>query len=406
MKTTNTKSLTKFSYFAEVKKGFKFKNYWLYGVLLFAMVICIALGATGLVRRSTILMFEQIGYTMIAVVSLSLVVGFLGELSLGHAAFMSIGAMFGAFFQNTIFPGLSASVPLLSLIIAIIIGGLIAGVFGFIIGLPALRLKGDYLAIVTLAFGEIVKVIFINIPGFGGAIGFSNNFRYNKSTLFIIIFVIAFLIIILCKNLIKSKHGRQIMAIRDNEIAARACGVNVSYYKIFVFTLSAVLAGVAGVLYGATRTQIDPKVFNYNYSINNILLMVIIGGMGNLNGSVIAAIVVTYVDIKLQTVLTGDLAALKNIIYAVILIAIIMYRNIPQLANFREKYNLTKLFDLLKKNYYKKVLKKEYVKNPGEKKEYSAEWSKIPTKVDMDATLSDSFSVSDDNNPEKKGEIK
>lgn len=394
-------------YFGEVKKNFKFKYYWLYAFLLIGMAVCIALGLTNAVQRSAILLFEQIGYTMIAVVSLSLVVGFLGELSLGHAAFMSIGAMLGTFFQNAIFPSLSASSPFVALFLSMIIGGLVAGLFGFIIGLPALRLKGDYLAIVTLAFGEIVKVIFINIPGFGGAIGLTNDYRYDKSTLFIIIFVIAFLTVILCNNIIKSKHGRQIMAIRDNEIAARACGVNVSYYKVLIFTISAVLAGVAGVLYGASSNQVDPKIFNYNYSINNILIMVIIGGMGNLNGSVIAAIVVTYLDIKLQTVITGSLAALKNIIYAAILIAIIMYRNIPSLANFREKYNLNALATNIKKFWSTKVLKKEYVVDPGEKKEYPGEWSKIPTKIDMDAVLSDNFSNKEEDNPDnRKGEIK
>ena len=394
-------------YFGEVKKGFKFKYYWLYTFLLIGMTICIALGLTNAVQKSTKLLFEQIGYTMIAVVSLSLVVGFLGELSLGHAAFMSIGAMIGTFFQNAIFPGLSASSPFIALFLSMIIGGLVAGLFGFIIGLPALRLKGDYLAIVTLAFGEIVKVIFINIPEFGGAIGLANNFRYDKNTLFIIIFVIAFLTVILCNNIIKSKHGRQIMAIRDNEIAARACGVNVSYYKVLIFTISAVLAGVAGVLYGASSNQVDPKIFNYNYSINNILIMVIIGGMGNLNGSIIAAIVVTYLDIKLQTVITGNLAALKNIIYAGVLIAIIMYRNIPALSNFRENYNLNVLATKIKKLWSTKVLKKEYVVDPGEKKEYPGEWSKIPTKIDMDAVLSDNFSNKEEDNPDnRKGEIK
>ena len=197
------------------------------------------------------------------------------------------------------------------------------------------------------------------------------------------------------------------MAIRDNEIAARACGVNVSYYKVLIFTISAILAGIAGVLFGAASNQVDPKIFNYNYSINNILIMVIIGGMGNLNGSVIAAIVVTFVDIKLQTVLSGDLSALKNIIYASILIAIVMYRNIPALNNFREKYNLNVLARYIKKLWQTKVLKKEFKEDPGEKKEYQGDWSKIPTKVDMDAVLSDSFSNKDEDNPDnRKGEIK
>lgn len=389
----------------ETPRKFKFKRYLIYYAFALFLIIFGTLSVTVGLKRSTTMLFEQIGYTMIAVISLSLVVGFLGELSLGHAGFMSIGAVLGIYIQQTLFSGLAQSAPLISLIITMIIGGLIAAVFGFLIGLPALRLKGDYLAIVTLAFGEIVKIIFQNIPSLGGAIGLSNEYRYNKKTLFIVIIFVAFLVLVLVKNLLKSKFGRNIMSIRDNEIASRAMGINVTFYKLMVFVLSAFLAGVAGVLYGASVNTVTSSTFGYNYSINNILVMVVIGGMGNINGSVFSAIIVTFIDIKLGTNLAGNLALIKPIIFALILILIVIYNNAPGLKNFREKYNLHNLYIFIKKKLKRLFFKTEELKNdPSIQKDFNADWSKIPTKIEMNTIVSTDLKIDiDPTKPDKGG---
>ncbi|MBR1867626.1 MAG: branched-chain amino acid ABC transporter permease [Clostridia bacterium] len=375
------------NYISLIKKGFKIKNFINYFVVIAVTLIFGLISGIGGLNRSTLALLEQIGYSVIAAVSLSLVVGFLGELSLGHAAFMSLGAFTGSLFQNAVFPSLSSSAPLLSLILAMIIGGIIAGLFGFIIGLPALRLKGDYLAIVTLAFGEIIKIIFQNMDLFGGVMGFQNKYRYDINSLFIVIFVVLLLALAVIQNLIRSKHGRAVMAVRDNEIAAKSMGVNVSYYKIAVFVISAVIAGVAGVLFANTQSTIKSSKFDYNYSIN-LLVMVVLGGMGNVNGTLLASTVITFIDVKLATILTGDLAVIKNIVYALILIVMVIYNNAPSLKKFRERFNLTNAFNALKKFILTLFNKKKKTKNSAEEVEFGADWSKIPTKIEMDAILS------------------
>ena len=223
-------------------KKFKLKH-WINYILILALAIPFTVMAfTGSVKGSTSLMLAQIGYSIILAVSLNLVVGFLGELSLGHAGFMCAGAYIGCFTANylhTVIPN-----PTVVLILSMIVGGFTAAVFGLIIGLPTLRLKGDYLAIVTLAFGEIIRTVFMNQEVFGGALGLTTR-KYGK-TLFVIVFVMAIFTVFVTQNLMKSKHGRAIQAIRDNEIAARAMGVNVTYYKLAVFVIAAFFAGIAG----------------------------------------------------------------------------------------------------------------------------------------------------------------
>ena len=387
------------SYFSYFKKGLTIRNYWMYTCFAIFIIVGIILSSLNVPKSSTYQLFEQIGYTIIAVISLSLVVGFLGELSLGHAGFMSIGAFTGMFFQQVVLNSLASKdgfPAVIALFISMIVGGTIAAIFGFIIALPALRLKGDYLAIVTLAFGEIVKIVFQNIDiqsitnSKGSPVwsttGVIHDFRFNSHWLYIIIFAVALLFVVMIRNLLKSPHGRNIMAIRDNEIAARAMGVNVTFYKILVFVFSAFIAGVAGVLFGASQSTIAASKFDYNYSINNILVIVVLGGMGNLEGSVIAALVVAILNNRLQTVLTGDLASLKNIIYALILVLVVIYNNAPFTKTFREKYNFRVLWNFIKK----KISKPKDPTDPEKDKDdpsYSADWSKIPTKIPMDAIM-------------------
>jgi branched-chain amino acid transport system permease protein len=229
-----------------------------------------------------------------------------------------------------------------------IVGGIVAALLGFVIGLPALRLRGDYLAIVTLAFGEIVRTVVMNLPAewFGGALGMSTP-RFEYKYLFIVCFVMVLLCLAVTQNLIRSKHGRAIIAIKDNEIAARAMGIDVTKYKLTVFVISSFFAGVAGVLYSYSQYRVQSVSFDYNYSIE-ILVMVVLGGMGSINGSIVAAALITFINYKLQNLLSGNLAVLQNLIYAIILILIVIYKNAPSLKGFRERYNLNTLAAWLK----------------------------------------------------------
>lgn len=357
-------------------KAAKWKYYINYVVIGAIALVYTILALTGGLKSSTTMLLEKASISVIAAVSLSLVVGFLGELSLGHAGFMCIGAYLGGKVSAVLEPVLGRSNMLLNFIIALIVGGVCAAVFGAIIGLPALRLKGDYLAIVTLAFGEIVKVIFQQSKTFGANLGLPTP-RYNKDYFFIICFVMILATLAVSQNLIRSKHGRAITSIRDNEIAAKATGINVTRYKLMVFTISAFFAGVAGVLFSFSNNTVQSVKFGYNYSIE-ILVMVVLGGMGSINGSIIAAALITYLNIKLQTVLTGDQAVLKDFFYALILILVVIYNNAPALQGFREKYNFKALVAKFKKPRH----------DPSVIKDDESKWDRVPSKIKMDALLS------------------
>lgn len=352
-------------------------------IIALFLVIFALLSVTGNLSMSSQFLLEKIAISILLAVSLGLVVGFLGELSLGQAGFMCIGAYFGGKIASLLVASLGNG--LLTLFISILVGGLTAAISGFIIGLPALRLKGDYLAIVTLAFGEIVKTIFLNTSAesFGGATGLSTP-RYNRTYLFIYAFIFVIIMLLVIQDLIRSKHGRAITAIRDSEIASRATGINVTRYKLLVFSLSAFFAGIAGVFYSYSNFQVQCTKFDYNYSIE-ILVMVVLGGMGNINGSIIAGTLITFLQIKLATVLTGNLAVLQNVLYALILILIVIYNNSPKLKSFREKHNI--------KNLFKKIFKPKA--DPSIQKEDEAKWDRIPTKINMDELLSMDVKVSE-----------
>lgn len=378
---------------AEKRKNFKIKDYINYLLVLALAIPFTVIAYTSNIPRSTADLLCQIGFSMILAISLNLVVGFLGELSLGHAGFMCVGAYLGCYCAKLMEP----LMPLpLVLMLSMLIGGLCAAVFGLLIGLPTLRLKGDYLAIVTLAFGEIIRNIFRNLPKelFGGAIGLS-TINYGRH-LFIAAFIMVLVTVFVSQNLMKSKHGRAIQAIRDNEIAARAMGTNVTYYKLVVFVIAAFFAGIAGVIYGFNTTPVAYSKFSFNYSIE-ILVMVVLGGMGNITGSVIASALLTFINIKLTTTLSGDLAALKYLIYALILILMVMWNNAPKLKNVREKYSLH--------NFISKFLEKRkpvaVKENGGVEAPTNAAWSKIPSKIKMDAILSADVAPDKTYEPEK-----
>ena len=346
------------------------------------LIFTILTFTTGL-KQSNLFLLEKITINITLAVSLSLVVGFLGELSLGHAGFMCVGAYFGGITSMLLDnSGLMEGKGVLSFIISMVVGAVVAGICGLIIGLPTLRLRGDYLAIVTLAFGEIVKTIFDNVTftiggkTVGGPIGIKTP-RFDKQYFFIIGFIIVLVTIAVIQNLIRSKHGRAITAIRDNEIAARATGINVTKYKLTGFIISAIFAGIAGVMYSFSNSNVSAGFFDYNKSIE-ILVMVVLGGMGSINGAIISAAFITFLDVKLQSVLTGNLAVLSDMIYALVLIGVIIYNNAPALRSFRDKFNAkrlaSRLFGLLRNKH-------GYVDDEGK-------WDRVPTKINMDELLS------------------
>ncbi len=370
---------------------FKLKNCINYILVAAATVIFAILNSTGGLKTSYANLLVQIGYSVILAVSLNLVVGFLGELSLGHAGFMCIGAYIGTFISiqlNTVIDS-----KIICLIISMLCGGILAAFFGFLVGLPALRLKGDYLAIVTLAFGEIVRTVLKNLPWFGKAMGMTTGavkFTKKDAPLFIVVFITVIIVLFLVQSLVRSKHGRAITAIRDNEIAAKAMGINVTFYKLFVFVFAAFFAGVAGVFYGHYTTPVMYTFFSYNYSIE-ILVMVVLGGMGSINGSIIAATLITIINTMLQKYLPGELAALKFLIYALILIGLVIFNNAPKLAAFKEAVSFKAL---LAKLTAKKRRPEDILNDP-------AHWDKIPTKIHMDEVLSTDIQPGNEYVPDK-----
>ena len=364
------------SSFFEKIKGSALKHYSNYIAVSAVLLIFTVLTLTDSLPQSTLFLLEKIGISIILSVSLGLVVGFLGELSLGHAGFMCIGAYLGGKTAELLSDvGIEG---ILSLLISVVVGALCAAALGFVVGLPALRLKGDYLAIVTLAFCEIVKTIFENSSkeSFGGPVGLRTP-RFDKHYLFIIIFVFILICLAVMQNIIRSKHGRAITAIRDNEIAARATGINVTKYKLTAFIISAAFAGIAGVMYSFANSTVTAASFDYNYSIE-ILVMVVLGGMGNITGGMISAAVITFLNVKLTTMLTGDNAVLKDLLYALILVLIVIYNNAPSLKFVRERYNLKTLGEKI----FKKSKDVSY--DAGDE----GKWDRVPTKIKMDELLS------------------
>ena len=290
------------------------------GVVVLYAVIFVLL-YTGNMTRQLSNMLIPISVYIVLAVSLNLVVGLLGELSLGHAGFMSVGLFSGCLVSIA----LSELIPMgIRLPVCMLIGGLVAALFGFIVGLPALRLKGDYLAIVTLACGEIIKNIITNLNITGGALGLNTNPIYSSAKeLLPFAAVLVLLTVIVMMNLKRSRHGRAIMAIRDNRIAAEAVGINVTYFKLAVFIIAAFFAGAAGTLYGHFFANVKAAAFDYNMSIE-ILVIVVLGGMGSVPGSIIAAIVLQVLPEALR-----GLADYRMLLYAIVLIIVMLTTNSP-----------------------------------------------------------------------------
>ncbi|MGN0335160.1 MAG: branched-chain amino acid ABC transporter permease [Lachnospiraceae bacterium] len=331
-----------------------------YGMVIAAYIIMQTLVMTGNITSLIQGLLVPLCIYSILAVSLNLTVGILGELSLGHAGFMCIGAFSGAFFSKCMVGVMPDGIRFFC---AILLGAVMAGLFGLIIGIPVLRLKGDYLAIVTLAFGEIIKnlvnAFYVGRDSRGfhfsmessidlglepdgeviikGAQGITRTPQDSTFTIGVILLLITLFIVL---NFINSRSGRAVMSIRDNRIAAESVGINITKYKLMAFSISAALAGLAGVLYAHNLTTLTalPKNFGYNQSIM-ILIFVVLGGIGNIRGSVIGAVVLTLLPELIRSL--GDY---RMLVYAIVLIVMMLFTWSPKARELREKYSPKRLF--------------------------------------------------------------
>lgn len=318
------------------------------GMVVVLFIMMLVLRGTNVLSYSMKGQLVPICAWIIMAVSLNLTVGIMGELSLGHAGFMSIGAFAGVVTIEYLTPYISSNILLM--VIAVVVGMIFAAIAGFIIGIPALRLKGDYLAIVTLAFGEIIKnvlnCVYVSMnsggklmfrmftpieegtPIVNGAIGANIS---SKISSFEFGFVLVIITLLIVMNVVHSKEGRAIKAIRDNSIAAESVGLNLTAYKMKGFVLSAALAGMAGVLFATELRTVTAQKFDFNTSIN-VLVMVVLGGMGSIRGSVIAAIILTVLPEKLRF-----MQDYRMLIYAIILVLVMVLNLNDKIPAFFKK---------------------------------------------------------------------
>ncbi len=320
-----------------------------YAIVIAAFIACQILISTGVMTRSLKGQLVPICAYIVMAVSLNLTVGISGELSLGHAGFMSVGAFSGIVMSMWLSKGMGLDNKTVVLLAAIITGGVAAGIAGVLIGIPVLRLRGDYLAIVTLAFGEIIRnvinCLYISLDGSSLHVAFNNPnvpgkllvngpagaTGVSKIATFGMGFVLVLFTLFVVLNLIDSRSGRAIMAIRDNRIAAEAMGLNVTKYKMMAFVTSAVLAGMAGALYGLNFSTVAASKFKFDTSIL-ILVFVVLGGIGNIRGSIISATLLTILPELLRA-----FANYRMLIYAIVLILVMLATNNPTLRSMVQR---------------------------------------------------------------------
>lgn len=282
------------------------------GIVLAIFAVLQILIATNVINSYYTGIIIMVCVNIILAVSLNLSTGYLGQLVLGHAGFMAVGAYTAAMFtldsgvpESFVFP------------ISLLLGGIVAAIVGFLIGIPALRLRGDYLAIITLGFGEIIRVIILNMKPTGGARGLRG---IPNLTSFAWVFFLAVLTVVVVYAFINSRHGRAVKSIREDEIAAEASGINTTYYKMLAFVMSAFLAGIAGGLFAHHNQVLVPTKFDFNYSVE-ILIMVVLGGMGSTSGAVIAAVVLTILPEALRS-----FSDYRMLLYSAILICMMLFK--------------------------------------------------------------------------------
>ncbi len=317
-----------------------------YLMVIVAFVVVQAMISGGSISSSLKGQLVPICAYIVAAISLNLTVGVLGELSLGHAGFMSVGAFSGVIAAICLRQNIESDIVVM--ILAMIVGGIAAGIVGVLVGVPVLRLSGDYLAIVTLAFGEIIKGIVNNLYVGMDAAGLhvcmiKNTLEMTDGTMLlngpmgltgiprIATFGMGFVLIMVCLfvifNLVNSKSGRAIMALRDNKIAAQSVGINVTNYKLMAFVISAAMAGMAGVLFATNFSTVVASKFDINTSIL-ILVFVVLGGLGSMRGSIIAAAVLTVLPEVLR-----EFSDYRMLVYAIVLIVMMLATNNPTLKN-------------------------------------------------------------------------
>lgn len=341
----------------------KRKDYFTYLLVIVAYIVMQTLMNQGKLGSAVKGYLVPVCCYIVLAVSLNLLVGVCGELSLGHAGFMGIGAFSGVVLAMMLKDTVES--PLLRLLLAMVFGGVMAGLIGMVIGIPVLRLQGDYLAIVTLAFGEIMKNLIGNMyvgsdeSGFRFAIATSKPKLVGKGkwilsgamgvngikriSTFTVGFGLILFTLFVVLNLINSKEGRAIKAVRDNRIAAESVGINVTTFRMKAFVVSAFLAGMAGALYGLNYSSLDAAKFNFNTSIN-ILVFVVLGGMGNILGSVISATVLYILPEAMR-----GLADYRMIIYAIVLILVMLFTWSPKMKEANSV-----IVDKLKRMFRKK----------------------------------------------------
>lgn len=297
--------------------------------LVLALLVCF--GGNALSGRANAYYLEvalNVGIAITMAVSLNLINGYTGQFSLGHAGFMAVGAYTAAAVTKFGGPKFAHALPIGDagfFFVALLLGGLVAAGAGFLVGAPSLKLKGDYLAIVTLGFGEIISVVFRNIPSLGGALGLTGIPNYTN---FFWAFGSAAVTIYVVLSMVHSTYGRGFISVHDDEVAAQAMGINTTRYKIIAFVVGAFFAGVAGGLFSHLKMSIEPKGFGFMLSIEYVV-MVILGGMGNTVGVIIAAVLLTVLPEALR-----GLAEYRMIMYSLLLIVLMLTR--PQgLFNFK-----------------------------------------------------------------------
>ena len=302
-------------------------RYAINGVLMILLVVCLqALTASGALTGYYTKILILVGINIILAVSLNVATGYLGQLPLGHAGFMAVGAYTGGIFLKAVDAAqASGGQYVFYVIAAIVLSGIVAAVFGILIGIPALRLKGDYLAIITLGFGEIIRVVITNIDFTYGASGLK---RIPKVTNVLNVALCIILTCLVIHMVMKSRHGRAILSIRENEIAAESCGVNTTYYKVMAFTMSAFFAGVAGCLYAGNLGSLQPGGFGFMKSIE-ILVMVVLGGMGSMLGSILSAGVLTVLPEALR-----GFSEYRMVVYSAVLILMMIFKPTGLLGDY------------------------------------------------------------------------
>jgi len=308
-------------------------------LLIVFLLVANAITDSGMLGRAQNAIIIQVGFFIILAVSLNIVTGYLGQLPLGHAGFMAVGAYAGALFWRA---HLLPQGP--SIVVGLLLAGFVAAIFGFLIGVPALRFRGDYLAIITLGFGEIIRVILNNLDWLTyGARGLLNIPRYSS---FMVVYICVIITCAFIHVMMKSRHGRAILSIRENEIAAESCGVDTTYYKVLAFVVSAFFAGIAGALFAGNQGILIPANFDFMTSIN-ILMIVVLGGLGSMFGSVVAAAVLTFLPFVLQ-----PLAEFRMIIYSLMLILMMIFKPSGLMGSY--DFSLSRILEKIINRFMKK----------------------------------------------------